>query len=262
MGRCVRRNAPRCGRARSVDRHDARMVGRGARGGSVDRVIPGACRVACRDRAKAHMALTLGHLRVLMRQTSIGLDLGRSADGRYLVHAVGVRGHGIRWRQSATLDADPDLATTLGTFLRALPRRRAPRPSVAVALGPASIQLKRLPRLPSLSDSRALTSLVRENVSRFFVHNGLPLMTSALRVDAPGDAWGAAVERPLLDAVARACAIAKCVSRALFRPQPCSDMHLHNRQSSRRTPAQLTPACSLRPALLLRIPPGPLVLLW
>ena len=72
-----------------------------------------------------------------------------------------------------------------------------------------SIQLKRLPRLPSLSDSRALTSLVRENVSRFFVHNGLPLMTSALRVDAPGDAWGAAVERPLLDAVARACAIAK-----------------------------------------------------
>jgi hypothetical protein len=42
-------------------------------------------------------------------------------------------------------------------------------------------------------------------MGRFFLKNGVPLVTSRLRVDTCGDVWGAAFERPLVDELVDAC---------------------------------------------------------
>jgi hypothetical protein len=140
----------------------------------------------------------------------IGLDLGRAADGHPVVRAVGVRRGRIVWHVDSVLAMDPPLERSLTDFLTHLPAVHTwPRHRIAVALGPTYVQLKRLPGLPPLADPRQLTAVVRENAARFFLRNGVPLVTSRLRLDAPGDAWGAATELPVLAAVEAACRAAR-----------------------------------------------------
>jgi hypothetical protein len=136
----------------------------------------------------------------------IGVDLGRTPDGSIAVHAVALRGVRVRWHAEQLLSPDEPLSRSLGVFLAGLPGSRAwPARHVTVALGPSFVQLKRLPGLPPLSDRRELSAAVRTNAARFFLRNGVPLATSTLRVDGPGVAWGAAIERPILDELAAAC---------------------------------------------------------
>jgi len=148
-------------------------------------------------------------------RTRVGVDLAQAADGSLIARAVGVRGRRAVWRRAAPLDTENPLSVALGTFLGRLPARRWPRPAVVVALGPESVQLKRLPGLPPLAEPRALTALVRENACRFFLRNGIPIVTSGLRVDGSGDAWGAAAELPLLLAIEQACRAAGVRVRAI-----------------------------------------------
>jgi hypothetical protein len=157
----------------------------------------------------------LARLRDLTARTRIGLDVEPASDGSTVVRAVAARGTRVRWRSETRLDADEPLAPTLAAFLRTLPGGHWPRPEVIVALGPASVQLKRLPGLPPLTDPTTLTAAIRENACRFFLRNGIPIMTSALRIDGPGDAWGAAAEQPVLESLEAACHAAQFRLRAI-----------------------------------------------
>jgi hypothetical protein len=147
--------------------------------------------------------------RRLVARTRIGLDLEHDSPGTITIRAVAARGAHVCWRREEQLSADQPLSTTLASFLRSLPGRHWPRLKVVIALGPASVQLKRLPGLPALGDPKALAALVSQNASRFFLRNGIPIATSALRVEGPGDAWGAAVEQPLLDSLGSGCLSAR-----------------------------------------------------
>ena len=141
----------------------------------------------------------------LTAHTRIGLDLEQEPDGPMVVRAVAARGPQVRWQREARLPSDGPLSDALAAFLHTLPARRWPRSDVVVALGPASVQLKRLPGVPPLADPSALNAAVRQNASRFFLRNGIPITTASLRINGPASAWGAAVERPLLDSIATGC---------------------------------------------------------
>lgn len=78
--------------------------------------------------------------------------------------------------------------------------RRLRSPSLHLAVGPAHSQLRRIEGAPTLRDADAMTALVQENVSSFFLKNGIPL-----RVGRPGPpsergAWIAAFDAPVIDA--------------------------------------------------------------
>jgi hypothetical protein len=67
------------------------------------------------------------------------------------------------------------------------------------------VQLKRLTGLPPLDDVATLESMVREGAGRFFLKNGVPLVTTAVRLVQPGVAWAAAFDAPVVDEIERAC---------------------------------------------------------
>jgi len=166
------------------------------------------------------MALTPSAVMEWVRRVAatsrIGIDLAPGPDGALTARAVGARGTHVEWQREGSLDQDEPLAVALSAWLTTLPRRRRwPRPEAIIALGGPSVQIKRLAGLPQLADARALTAAVRENASRFFLRNGIPITTSSLRIDAPGDAWGAATERPLLESIEIACNSARLRLRAI-----------------------------------------------
>lgn len=133
----------------------------------------------------------------------VGVALGSGA-----VRAIGVQRDGIAWTLEAPLPAGEDRARKLTAFLMRIPARRWPGIRINVAIGPAHVQAKRLSGLPSVDDVSLLARVVAEGVGRFFLRNGIPLVTSGLRVDASGQVWGAAFERPLIDELAETCRIA------------------------------------------------------
>src|SRR6185437_6791401 len=160
---------------------------------------------------------------VRMRRGTVSLGLGVATDHVSVVYAQGTA---ILWAETRPRMPDEPLAETLRAVLdtvpaarphgalhrqRGLPPRRWTawhRDPLTVALGPAAVQVKRLTGLPPLDDPGALTALVRENVQRFFLRNGVPLVTSSVRVASPGVAWAAAFEAPAVEELARACAAA------------------------------------------------------
>jgi hypothetical protein len=79
------------------------------------------------------------------------------------------------------------------------------RPRVVVAIGPSAVQVKRLTGLPPLTDAAALEALVHEGAGRFFLRNGVPLITTGVRLVQPGTVWAAAFEAPVVEGVERAC---------------------------------------------------------
>ena len=142
------------------------------------------------------------------RRLTVGL--GVAADR---VRAVGVAGDTVRW----AIELERSEGEPLGEKLRALLARCPldssplgcwPRPRVAAAIGPSAVQVKRLTGLPPLEDPAALASLVREGAGRFFLRNGVPLLTTGVRLVEPGTAWAAAFDAPIVEQVERACASA------------------------------------------------------
>lgn len=142
--------------------------------------------------------MTLGRMKWRPRRLTIGLGIGRDA-----VRAVALRGGHIAWALERARGEEP-LAKTIEDLLADAPVPRWPRSRVIAAVGPLDAQMKRLAGLPPVSDPSRLDDVVRESASRFFLRNGVPLATtcSPAREASP---WGAAVEVPVLDAIARAC---------------------------------------------------------
>jgi len=136
----------------------------------------------------------------------VGLEIGSAVDGQLLLRAVGVRRRETVWQRTAAVGPDESLEGGLAGIIRSLPVRRfGPRPEITVALGPSLTQIKRLLRLPAITDPATVTALVRTNAARFFLRNGAPLATSLVRISTAGDVWCAATEQPTLTAIETAC---------------------------------------------------------
>lgn len=152
------------------------------------------------------------------------------------VRAVGVAGDAIRWAIELDRHESEPLSDTIAALIERAPitrprgdvrgraSRSAPsndyalpsgprgwpipgwlRPRVVVAIGPSAVQLKRLTGLPPLDEVAALELVVREGAGRFFLKNGVPLVTTAVQLVEPGTAWAAAFDAPVVDEMERAC---------------------------------------------------------
>src|SRR6185312_1337685 len=130
----------------------------------------------------------------------LGLGIGRRR-----VSAVLVDGRTVTWAASrARSDGEP-LADCLRGLLAACPRSRLRPPLVVAAVGPAAAQLKLVADLPPVAEPSAIAAVVREQASRFFLKNGVPLVFSGARAASPTSAWVAAFEEPVVRDVAAAC---------------------------------------------------------
>jgi len=138
----------------------------------------------------------------------VGVAAGR-------IRAVAVRGGAVAWAGEAELGDARDIGAALGELLASAPLPRWPRPPVALALGPALSQLRRITGLPQVADERLLTQVVRESAGKFFLRNGKPLATTRVRVVGYGEVWCAAFEQPLVDALAAACRAAGLTVRGI-----------------------------------------------
>lgn len=139
-----------------------------------------------------------------MMGLTIGIGIGAKS-----LRAVGVAGNRVLWAVEVDRVSDEPLGIGLTTLLRRCSVPRWPRPKVVAAIGPATSQVKRLVGLPPLRDARDLTAAVRESTRRFFLQNGVGLITTELELLAPGEAWAAALEAPAVDALIKACRAAR-----------------------------------------------------
>jgi hypothetical protein len=123
-----------------------------------------------------------------------------------VVRVVAVRGGNVLWAGESSVDGRT-IEAAVADLLTARRLRRWPRPTIVAAVGPARAQLRRLSGLPPIVDAGALARLVSESTSRFFLRNGVPLVTTGVRRDRDGDSegWGAAIEQPVIAALEAAC---------------------------------------------------------
>ena len=130
----------------------------------------------------------------------LGLGIGKRR-----VSAVLVDGGAVKWTASRPRSDDEPLAHAIVALLGACPRSRLRPPVVVAAVGPAAAQLKLVADLPPLTQPAAIAAVVREQASRFFLKNGVPLIFSGARATSPTSAWIAAFEEPVVRDVAAAC---------------------------------------------------------
>lgn len=132
--------------------------------------------------------------------TRIGLAVGATA-----VRAVAIRGGSVTWAAEVPVEGRT-LAEALTELFATVRVRRWPRTAVSAAVGPSFSQLRRLTGLPAVADDEVLTRLVGESAGRFFLRNGVPLVTTGVRRDSDDVVWGAAIERPVVSALETCCA--------------------------------------------------------
>jgi len=137
-----------------------------------------------------------------MGLVSMRIGLSVASEG---IRAVGVRAAKVEWAIHAERTASEDLAAQIVRLLRRAKLPKWPRPIVMAAIGPSASQTKLLIGLPAISDVSALHSIVRENVPRFFLRNGIPLVMGGVRMEAPGSLWATALEVPAVRAIETAC---------------------------------------------------------
>ncbi|HEV7702776.1 MAG TPA: hypothetical protein VGO46_00735 [Gemmatimonadaceae bacterium] len=130
------------------------------------------------------------------------IGLGVASDS---VRAVGVRGATVVWAVEAERVLDEDLSVAIVQLLRHATLPRWPRPVVVAAIGPAASQTKRLIGLPVTADAATMRAIIREGTSRFFLRNGIPLVTAGVRIDEPGTAWATAFDLPVVNEIEAAC---------------------------------------------------------
>lgn len=118
------------------------------------------------------------------------------------------------------------ITATLAPALASAPRRvlrgamlGLTRPVAIAAVGAGAAQLRRLSELPPFTDARLVARAVREGSGRFFLRNGVPLVTTSVQLVEPGSAWAGAVDEPVLAALAAACQRAGLRLRAVV-PAP------------------------------------------
>jgi len=130
----------------------------------------------------------------------LGLGIGRDR-----VSAALLVGHAVKWAASRERDPGASLGEALRPLLAECPRRGLLPITVTAAFGPSISQLKCLTELPPIAAPRALTAMVQENVGRFFLRNGMPLVVSGALLETPGRVWVAAFDAPLAEEAAAAC---------------------------------------------------------
>src|SRR5262245_34366772 len=114
--------------------------------------------------------------------TRLGIGIGSRE-----IRAVLVRSDRVLWHGMRPL---PDLAQvrdSLASLLGDAPLPRFPKARAIVAIGPSMAQAKRLSGLPALAKPAMVSQLVRTNVARFFLKNGIPLAAGPVHRSA--DAW-------------------------------------------------------------------------
>ncbi len=133
--------------------------------------------------------------------TRIGIGVGAAE-----VRAVAVRDGNILWAAESPLDGRT-IETTVAELLAAQRLRWWARPTIVATVGPSRSQLRRLSGLPPVADAKALGRLVCESTSRFFLRNGVTLVTTGVRRDGvnESDGWSAAIEQPVIAALEAAC---------------------------------------------------------
>lgn len=131
-------------------------------------------------------------------RVTVGLAVSRD-----FVRGVAVRRDRILWATAVVRNGEP-LQATIERVLAASTLPRWPRTLVIAAVGPSSAQTKRLAGLPSLPGMYAMKDLVRESSGRFFLRNGVPLVTAVSR-SADGEVWGTAFDRATVEAIEGAC---------------------------------------------------------
>jgi len=137
---------------------------------------------------------------VIVLRPRLGLGIGRRR-----VSAMLIDGSAVKWAASRLRSDGESLADSVRALLAACPRSRLRPPIVVVAVGPAAAQLKLVADLPPLTEPAAIAALVREQASRFFLKNGIPLLYSGARPASPTTAWVAAFEEPVVRDVIGAC---------------------------------------------------------
>jgi hypothetical protein len=133
---------------------------------------------------------------------SMRIGLSVASEG---IRAVGVRAAKVEWAIHAERSPSDDLATQIVRLLRRAKLPKWPRPIVMAAIGPSASQTKLLTGLPAISDVSALHAIVRENVPRFFLRNGIPLVMGGVQMEAPGSVWATALEAPVVRDIESAC---------------------------------------------------------
>lgn len=128
----------------------------------------------------------------------IGIGVAEGA-----IRAVAVRQGRVVWK--AELSSREPLELVVGELLANMRLRLWTRPTVIAAVGPAHAQLRKLTGLPPVSDRAALAQVVAESAGRFFLRNGVPLVTSGVRREGASEGWSAALEQPVVAALETAC---------------------------------------------------------
>ena len=133
----------------------------------------------------------------------IGLSIDRD-----IVRIVTMRGSKVTWTGESVVSEPQLLATEVGALIAVVPRNKWHRRELIGAIGTYAAQVKRIAGVPANADERTLTDAVRLNSQRFFLRNGSPLLTSnVMRRD--DELWCAAVEEPVVAAIAEACRVAR-----------------------------------------------------
>ena len=150
---------------------------------------------------------------------SLTFGVGVAHDAVSLVIAKGRR---VVWHGERR--ADDSHGAALVHLLQQLPkrwkRRRGTR--VRVAVGPANCQVKPLAGVPSNASASAVSQIVTTGTERFFLRNGVPLVTTD--AERRGDVWwAAAFPQPLIDEMRVAAeksgvSLAECVPAAGLLP--------------------------------------------
>lgn len=139
-------------------------------------------------------------LRILLSPPRLGIEIDSSS-----VRGVLVRHGQITKTVIVGLTDVESLDVALARVLDTLRRTSWRKPRVFVAIGPAASQLRRLINLPAVGGARMLREMIRINAGRFFLKNGVPLLTSSVSLEETGCGWAAALEEPPVRAAAQAC---------------------------------------------------------
>jgi hypothetical protein len=119
--------------------------------------------------------------------------------------AVGVMSDRIELAVQLEREPGRSLADELEEMLRRAAVPRWTRAFVVASIGPFACQTKLLCDLPILEQADALMSVVREGAGRFFMRNGVSLITSSVLPTVTGSGWASAYEEPVITQVQRAC---------------------------------------------------------
>ena len=134
-------------------------------------------------------------MRLIPGSMTLRLRVGRSA-----LHAEAVRTGVVTWAGETAYAEVTELADAIARLAAEAP---AGCRQLTVVLERPPAQLRTLPDLPPVK-ARQLAALVAQQAGRFFRKNGRALVTDAAWVgkEAPGVARAAAVEEPLVEAIA------------------------------------------------------------